>query len=371
MVLRYGALGEKKDEKIAADDNIREDSLKYWYKNMNILLGVSLAVISGLLFTANIFVINQFDVVVSDAVLVGYAIQIIIFTFIIICSGDNILPENTKSRLFTVSQGVIGAISFIASLASVSFMPVPDALCIIFACPVVTMVLSSFMLGDKLTSVKCFSGTILLLGVNLVCEPPIGLPNHPNGEASVSFLLSSHTGLYYVGVGLASIACLTGGLMDVLIAKCQGVSTPVLVNWAAVSGLLITVSLCQSLPGCRLLSSDIVKITRTEWIILIALAVSSLLTMTSVIQALKLISPNVVSSLRTLYLVIAFCAQTLVTGESLNIWSCFGGGLLLSGVLVLIFQEKIAEMFSVISISPYIGFYQTIPVQYGYQRIGD
>ena len=46
----------------------------------------------------------------------------------------------------------------ISSLASVSFMAVPDALCIIFACPVVTILLSALLLGDKINLVKVESG---------------------------------------------------------------------------------------------------------------------------------------------------------------------------------------------------------------------
>ena len=92
---------------------------------------------------------------------------------------------------------------------------------------------------------------------------------------------------------------------------------------------------------------------------------------TSMTLALKLISPNLVSSLRTLELVLAYGVQSLVTGESPDIWSCFGGGLILFGVLMLTFQDKISDMCSVILVSPYLGFYQTIPAQYGYQRIGD
>ena len=33
-------------------------------------------------------------------------------------------------------------------------MAVPDALCIIFACPVVTILLSALLLGDKINLVK-------------------------------------------------------------------------------------------------------------------------------------------------------------------------------------------------------------------------
>jgi drug/metabolite transporter (DMT)-like permease len=133
-----------------------------------------------------------------------------------------------------------------------------------------------------------------------------------------------------------------------------------------VSGLIITV-----LPGYRLLSSDMFKITWSDWIILIGLAVSGLMAFTSMTLALKLISPNLVSSLRTLELVLAYGIQALVTGESPDIWSYFGGGLILSGVLMLTFQDRIFKIFSVILVSPYVGFYQTIPAQYGYQRFGD
>ena len=127
-------------------------------------------------------------------------------------------------------------------------------------------------------------------------------------------------------------------------------STPVLVNCAAVSGLIFTVSACQVLHGCRVLSSDIAKISLADWIILIGLAVSSLMAFTSMTLALKLISPNLVSSLQTMELILAYGVQALVTGESTDIWSSFGGGLIFSGVLVLTFQDKISEMFSVIQV---------------------
>ena len=37
-------------------------------------------------------------------------------------------------------------------------MAVPDALCIIFSCPVITILLSSFMLRDKINLLKVETG---------------------------------------------------------------------------------------------------------------------------------------------------------------------------------------------------------------------
>jgi hypothetical protein len=105
MVGRYGAVEETEEEININSYNVSEDSRTPWCNYKSILLGVVLSLISGALFTANNFVINQFDVVVSDAVLVRCVIQIIVFTFIILFSSLKILPENKKKRLFTVSQG--------------------------------------------------------------------------------------------------------------------------------------------------------------------------------------------------------------------------------------------------------------------------
>jgi len=367
MVIRYGAIhdgdGEVDYTNHETEDNISEDSAIPINKYKTILIGASLSIISGALFTANNFIINQFEVNVSDAVLVRCIIQIFIYSIIIYWNDDSLLPQNDKIKLFTISQGLVGATAFITSLASVSFMPVPDALCIIFACPVVTILLSAAMLGDKLNSLKCFAGTLLLLGVVLVCQPPLLFPETPESRWALSFLLTKHSGLYYVGAGLAATACCTSGLRDVLIAKCQGVSTPVLVNWSAIAGLIISIALSQIQSSSRIISDDIVKISMYDWLVLLILGLSSILAFTSLTHALKLISPNLVSSLRSLELVLAYGVQALVLGENPGMWSCFGGGLILTGVLVLAFQEKISHLFLWRPVLRDVHYYQTVTYQ--------
>ena len=69
------------------------------------------------------------------------------------------------------------------SITSLTLMPVPDALCIIFACPVVTIFLSFLVLQDRITIPKILSGASLLLGVMFVCKPPFMFPE-PISEVS-------------------------------------------------------------------------------------------------------------------------------------------------------------------------------------------
>jgi len=52
-----------------------------------------------------------------------------------------------------------------------------------------------------------------------------------------------------------------------------------------------------------------------------------------------------VTSLRSLELVLAYSVQVALLGESLDTWSCVGAGLIMTGVLVLASQDKIQEIF--------------------------
>ena len=66
---------------------------------------------------------------------------------------------------------------------------------------------------------------------------------------------------------------------------------------------------------------------------------SGLLAFTTLTKSLQLISPNLVASLRTLELVLAFLVQSLITGLSPDLLSWLGGLLILTGVLLLALQD--------------------------------
>ena len=147
------------------------------------------------------------------------------------------------------------------ALGSMTYMTVPDALCIVFSCPVVTIILSAIFLGDKLTVFKIIAGLQLLIGVILVCKPPFlfgTTDTIPNG---------GHDS-YYLGVMLAVTACLSGGSMNVMVSMCKHVSSNILVSWSAVSGVLMAVIYCLS-EGTSSILSD--KIYNTSWILWLTL----------------------------------------------------------------------------------------------------
>ena len=164
-------------------------------------------------------------------------------------------------------SGLTGSISFICSLACVSLIDVPDALSIIFACPLVTIFLSAVMLRDKLNPVNMCAGLQLFAGVILVCKPPFIFDTLNALQFYIDPVATDET--YAVGVVLAITACVTSGIMDVLVAKCEDVSTAVLVLWTAIIGLVIAVFYGLLHPGSNILSVDVVNIPARDWAIFV------------------------------------------------------------------------------------------------------
>ena len=76
---------------------------KQFHNSHNV--GVILASISGILFTANNFVINRTQVDVGDVVLVRTAVQIAVYVTILVARGESFLPSSTEQKLYTVLQG--------------------------------------------------------------------------------------------------------------------------------------------------------------------------------------------------------------------------------------------------------------------------
>ena len=108
---------------------------------------------------------------------------------------------------------------------------------------------------------------MLVMGVIFVCQP------------AFIFHISPRTlekdDVYYVGVLLASTACIAGGFMDVLVAMCVEVSTYVLLLWTAIMGLAISIIYCLNTPESEILSADILHISWQDWALYLGMYIVS------------------------------------------------------------------------------------------------
>lgn len=311
-----------------------------WNSRHKQFIGLSLAFISGGFFTANNFFINQFHVSVPDLLLVRTLMQMLIYSSICYYRNLSLLPGPTSQKLLILLQGVMSSLTFITALSAVSYMPVPDALCIVFSCPVVTIILSALVLKDRLGTGKIIAALLLLSGVVLVCKPPFLFHSLSHKER----MSDAEYGLYYVGLILALVSCFCGGVMNVVVSKCSSVASPVLVNMSAMLGLAMSLAYCLGDSQSLIISSEITSMSWQQWATFGGLSLSGLLAFTTLTKSLQLVSPNLVSSLRCVELVLAFGVQSLITMEEPSPLSCLGAGLIILGVIILAFHAKVEKL---------------------------
>ena len=135
--------------------------------------GLLLALLSGLLFTGNNFVLHECEVRVVDVVLVRWLVQAGAAALLLFTRGERMAGPDWATTGLAALQGTAGSLAVVCSMLSVAYMPVPDALCIIFSNPAVTILLSALLLGEPLSLLKLLSAVLLVGGAALVCQPGI------------------------------------------------------------------------------------------------------------------------------------------------------------------------------------------------------
>ena len=80
-----------------------------------------LALLSGVLFTANNFVLKQTGVSVGDVVMVRLVLQVLLYLTIALTRGETVWYSIREKQIYVILQGQIVMRLFLRSLYSVKF----------------------------------------------------------------------------------------------------------------------------------------------------------------------------------------------------------------------------------------------------------
>ena len=136
------------------------------------LLGWLLAILSGILFTANNFLVKYYTIEAVDMLLVRSGLQTVLMAFIILVTKRSFLPTARLDKVLVLLQGLIGGLRILLQFACVLFMPLGDALTIVFTEPLWTVLLSRLVLSIRIGAWKIIFGCLLLCGMVLCVQPP-------------------------------------------------------------------------------------------------------------------------------------------------------------------------------------------------------
>ena len=207
-------------------------------------------------------------------------------------------------------------------------MPLGDALTIVFTEPLWTLLLSRIFLGIKISFWKILFGCLLICGMVLCIQPPVLFPpssteedpssnSTTGGHSFADFLTGRRLGQtegnedYYLGVLLALGTALTGSMANVSIAKCERVSSKVMVFYSGLGGVFIAL-ICILFDQESKVNFNILLREETSWPLLLLLGLMGILGYFSLTRSLRLIPPTTVAVLRAMEIILAYIVQVIL-----------------------------------------------------------
>ena len=151
------------------------DSNLQRHQNLERYFGLLLAFVSGILMTAYSSLIKFLDEMdVMQVVAVRGFLQLVIMGSVAKYNQVSFtVKDSSRIRILLLLVTLTGGLRIFFVFVSFSRLPLGDSTTILFSSPIVVMVLSMFMLGEKCGIFRMVAATSLLGGVILIAKPPI------------------------------------------------------------------------------------------------------------------------------------------------------------------------------------------------------
>ena len=271
-----------------------------------------------------------------------------------------------EMRLLLFVFGLLGASFNTTDLIAVSFMPLGDAMTIILSSVLPTIILAAIFLKERLRLYKILCSILVVAGIVLVLRPPFLFQNSVEQEMQQSFdtsiplgtnrtlsekleislkLDSSEFDNYYIGAIAALIAMFSiAGMRTVIKMLVKNKSTSsygVALFYNSFTNLIVAMVIPAFRGNQRILfpSVDVNMYNLWQCLGIVSVAVIGVIHYLTRFMAIKLISPTLVSFIRTSEIVLAYVIQLVILGTKPYLTSLIGAGLVMVACIAIIFES--------------------------------
>jgi len=265
------------------------------------VLGLVLAAVIGILFTINNFLFQYFHLNVTDMLLTRSGLQTAVLGLILVLTGcTSFTPVRCMDWFLVVSQSLFAGARVGLTFACLEFLPLGDALTIIFSEPLWTILLAKVFLKTRIGWWKFTFAFVLISGVVLCTQPPFLFSspsphkahhhqhrchNHHHHhhwhlhrtsedenttDITTVETVSEDCG-YNIGVLLAVGAAVTGSASNVIVALCEDISSIALVTYSGVGGVLLAMAYGVLMDPENKIVPSFTTVTADEWLTLLML----------------------------------------------------------------------------------------------------
>merc|ERR1719158_2149985 len=196
-------------------------------------------------------------------------------------------------------------------------------------------------------------GGVLIGGMILCIQPPFIFTPHLDNDSPTNLNNTDTLGTresvgdsdgYYVGAVLAISTAVTGSLANVIIAKCERVSSTVMVFFSGVGGVVLALVFSIFDQDNNIVFNPAV-ITWEQWVVLLGLGGMGIAGYFSMTRSLQLIPPTTVAVLRAMEIILAYIIQAVVMGEVPDTLAITGSSLVMMSVVAFALEDLIRGCF--------------------------
>lgn len=162
--------------------------------------GLAMAMISGVLCTASNFFIQYFNVDAIEMLLVRSGLQAIVLGAVVTTGRNCHISRNTElsvcsTRIWIGLQALLGSVFLLLNFSCLQYMPIGDALTLVFTEPLFTVILAFVFYRTKIGVTKGVFCICLVGGLLLSVQPPFLFSQDiiSNNSKELSFKLSDNT----------------------------------------------------------------------------------------------------------------------------------------------------------------------------------
>jgi len=234
-----------------------------------------------------------------------------------------------------------------------------------FSDPLVTMVAAAiFLTGERLSILRLTLGACIFVGVTLVCRPPFIFPTQSHQmllnenetdlieATNIESLNLPHDQKYWTGAGFAIGCVLTGTYHNVIVPLCKDVKSPILVLWVGIAAIIVSSIAAQFDPKALIATGRISEMSREMWLIIFGLALSGMMAYICLTRALQLVSPTLVSSLRSLEILFAYGVESILFNSLPSATTFIGAALVVIAVTFITLEEHLTLLINRIKRRP-------------------
>ena len=299
------------------------------------VIGGILALTSSLVFTFYGFLIKKFHMDFVDTLFIRSLIQtplLILFVkirhqnlFVLEFSEDTTSVERLKKYFVLIGQGVLAGLNMMCSYLGVLYIPLGDALTIIYTSPIFTMIFSYIFLRTRQGLWKMSLAILLMIGVILVIRPPFMFPQNPtklqflqqSKKTNQTFMAGENKSrmeietFHWMGVAMSLGASCIGGLMNVSINYLKEVDSGTVYFWNGLMSIICSFAFLtfnqNSLIFFNMKNVDLETVGK-----LVALASIGICSNWMSTMSYQLLDPTFCAVLRSQEVIFAYIAQMIV-----------------------------------------------------------